>query len=280
MSAIALAWVASIKVGNQTAKQLLQFYAAHNFNKPGFEFKNKTLCEQLEVGERAIREAHKFLVDRNLIKRVPRYGKNGDQMSTLTYLLIPDSFVDNFFKVGGGGGSTCRGGGNYVPGGEDLGAPLYNNNLNNKKNIMGDEEKSPPTKKRKPQISIPEDFSFNDRHLQIAQELNIDINLQLELFKNHAEQHDRRCCCWDAAFRNWLKKAKDFNQIKKSIVTIATKTNESRSTVVEYGPGHPTWEANEEWKRKYGVNSHGSEETRNSFRGTGVQKASGYILSR
>lgn len=68
MSAIALSWVATIKVGNQTAKQLLQFYASHNFNRPGFEFKNKTLAQQLEVSERAIRDAHKLLIDKGLIK--------------------------------------------------------------------------------------------------------------------------------------------------------------------------------------------------------------------
>lgn len=131
MSAIALAWVATVKVGNQTAKQLLQFYACHNFHKPGYEFKNETLANQLEVEVRSIQRAHDLLVEKNLIKREPRYNKEGRQISSTTYLNIPDEFVDNFMGEGdiksSLGVTLCQGEGDTV-------SPLYNNNINNKLN--------------------------------------------------------------------------------------------------------------------------------------------------
>lgn len=154
MSAIALAWVAKTKVGHSTAKQLLLFYASHNFSKPGFEFKNQTLADQLEVSERSIQEAHKLLQEKNLIKRIAQYDKTGRQCSTLTYLNIPNTFVDGFFgssnndqtdppansappsrqpvdnfsKQGGGGCATFTHQGAPA-------APLDNNNkINNKNN--------------------------------------------------------------------------------------------------------------------------------------------------
>lgn len=134
MSAIALKWVASIKVGNQTAKQLLQFYACHNFGKPGFEFKNKTLADQLEVSERAIQLAHKLLLEKNLIIKETRFDEHGRQLSNHMYLNIPDEFVDNFFGEGERSSSL---GVNVVQGeGERSSSPsIYNNNNNNKNNI-------------------------------------------------------------------------------------------------------------------------------------------------
>lgn len=134
MSAIALKWVAGIKIGNATAKSLLLFYASHNFGKPGFEFHTKTLSDQLEVSERAIRDAHKFLQEKKLIRRIAQYGKDGSQKSTLTYLEIPDEAVDNFFKTGGGEEPAAAPPGSYCrPRAEPAAAHLnskYNNNSN------------------------------------------------------------------------------------------------------------------------------------------------------
>ena len=103
MSAIALSWVASIKVGNQTAKQLLQFYASHNFNRPGFEFKIETLASQLETSRSSIKRAHNLLVEKELIKKEARYSSDGRQLPSSIFLNIPQAFVDNFFNNEGGG---------------------------------------------------------------------------------------------------------------------------------------------------------------------------------
>jgi hypothetical protein len=147
MSAIALKWVAQMKVGNSIAKNLLRFYACHNFGKPGFEFKNKTLAEQLEVSETSIKEAHRLLQEKNLIKRKAQYDKTGRQCATITYLNIPDEFTEDFFEQPkkqqqpvdnlGGEGSPSDGGGVASRLGEGSPhAPLVNNKyLNNKNNI-------------------------------------------------------------------------------------------------------------------------------------------------
>lgn len=128
MSAIASAWVATLTVGNQTAKQLLQFYASHNFGKPGFEFKNSTLSIQLEVTERAIQLAHKLLIEKELIIKETRYNDEGRQLTNNFYLNIPQSFVDNFM---GEGERSSPPRVNVVRGEGERSSPLYNNNLNN-----------------------------------------------------------------------------------------------------------------------------------------------------
>lgn len=89
-------WVSTITVGNQTAKQLLQYYALHNFTKLGFEFKNETLAKQLEVKVRSIQRAHDFLLKKGFIKREERHAKNGRQLTNTIVLNIPDSFIKKY----------------------------------------------------------------------------------------------------------------------------------------------------------------------------------------
>jgi len=97
MSAIALSWVASIQVGNATAKSLLRFYASHNFQASNhFEFTVNTLAHQLEVSERSIQNAHAYLLKNGFIQREIQYGKNGVQLRTVTTLCIPQEFIDKF----------------------------------------------------------------------------------------------------------------------------------------------------------------------------------------
>lgn len=128
MSAIAQAWVSSIKVGNQTAKQLLQFYASHNFNRPGFEFKNETLAEQLEVTPRAVRNAHKLLIEKGFIKKEVRHSKTGRQLTNRFSINIPREFEENFKRIS----HVKRGGGTrFLPRGEVRSS--LNNNINSKK---------------------------------------------------------------------------------------------------------------------------------------------------
>lgn len=148
MSALAQMWVASIKVGNQTAKQLLQFLASHNFAKPGFEFSNKTLADQLEVKERAIQRAFKLLIDKKLIIKEPRYDKKGRQLSNQTWLNIPQEFVDKCF----GEDVFKTSLGVSVGRGEGARRTPLNNNINNKNNNK---------KQRKPKKSV-------DKKLQSA----------------------------------------------------------------------------------------------------------------
>lgn len=63
-------------------------------------------------------------------------------------------------------------------------------------------------RRRRSQTSIPDDWKPNQRHAEQARERSADLSSEAFAFRNHAQAHDRRCADWDAAFRNWLAKAK------------------------------------------------------------------------
>jgi hypothetical protein len=63
--------------------------------------------------------------------------------------------------------------------------------------------------RRKPSRPIPAGFPADE---DIAEQqakaratgANLDVRAQAERFRNHAEQNDRRCADWRAAWRNWV----------------------------------------------------------------------------
>lgn len=65
--------------------------------------------------------------------------------------------------------------------------------------------------RRKPEISIPADFSVTAAMRAEAQTkgYTVDLDRQMLRFINHAHQNDRRCRDWVAAWRNWLDKAQE-----------------------------------------------------------------------
>lgn len=203
MSAIALSWIATIKVGNQTAKQLLQFYASHNFNKPGFEFKNDTLAEQLEVKVRAIQNAHKLLIKKGFLNKEERFGSDGSQLTSIYYLNIPNEFVDNFFKRGGEGvfktSPPCL---KDTPRGV-LKTPL-NNNINNKEN-----KREVARKKRE---ALPENFKPDQereaRARAVCQRCNINYDDLLNKFKTIYKGKYNKCDTWQDDFDLFLTREK------------------------------------------------------------------------
>ena len=157
MSAIALSWVATLTVGNQTAKQLLLFYASHNFGKPGFEFKNCTLSKQLETSERSIQRAHKLLEKEGYIKRIEQFDSDGQQQSTVTYLNISQEFIDNFFnRKEGEGDSVSPPLRHTVTPGVTVCHP-YNNKLNNNINNSSCKKVKKETKAKKTKAEYQEE---------------------------------------------------------------------------------------------------------------------------
>ena len=67
--------------------------------------------------------------------------------------------------------------------------------------------------RRKPQIALPTDWRPSADLLASCKTVGLsesEINREVVRFRNHAEQADRRCANWNAAFRNWcLKSAED-----------------------------------------------------------------------
>ncbi len=67
---------------------------------------------------------------------------------------------------------------------------------------------APRKSRRKPEKPLPDDWKPTARHTELALELGVSLPSEAMAFRDHAATHDRRCADWDAAFRNWLRKAK------------------------------------------------------------------------
>jgi hypothetical protein len=69
-----------------------------------------------------------------------------------------------------------------------------------------DIHKTPSGAKAK-ETRLPADWVPTKSHYEIARERNLDIQHQAEMFRLHAETHDRHAARWNAAFTTWLKKS-------------------------------------------------------------------------
>lgn len=67
----------------------------------------------------------------------------------------------------------------------------------------------------------------------------------------------------------WQDEIIERNPSKPKTYSSINNNNETKCTIKEYGPGHPTWELNEEWRRKH--DSQGCDSNRDKPRGNGVQ---------
>lgn len=85
----------------------------------------------------------------------------------------------------------------------DLGVP-YNSTSNS--NITTAPEVLSP--RSRPKRHLPDDWAPTDKHRADARERGIDVEVEAAAFRNHAESVDRIAVNWNAAFSNWLLKAK------------------------------------------------------------------------
>jgi hypothetical protein len=72
------------------------------------------------------------------------------------------------------------------------------------------------TTRRKPARPLPRDWQPNAKHVAYADEHNIDLHAQATRFRTDAEAKDKRYANWNAAFTNWLTKALEYGQTRKS----------------------------------------------------------------
>jgi hypothetical protein len=74
----------------------------------------------------------------------------------------------------------------------------------------GEHSLQPPVgRKRKPrtqsvEVELPSDWQPTPEHAELAEKRGVDLALQAQKFRNHAEAHARRAVRWNAAFTNWL----------------------------------------------------------------------------
>ena len=122
-----------------------------------------------------------------------------------------------------------------------------NKNINNKKI-----EREQTRKKRVP---LPDDFTPKAEAGIEAERKGLDLSKLLASFTAHVKSNGWTRIDWHEAFMKWV--------IDEKINISETKKSELHSNVMEYGPGHPTFDAMEEWKRKQGM-THGSEISRDN----------------
>jgi hypothetical protein len=69
---------------------------------------------------------------------------------------------------------------------------------------------SKPKRLKRAEIPLPDDWTPNDSHTQLAQELQVDVQREARSFRDHAQAHGRRLVDWNAGFRTWLNNAVRF----------------------------------------------------------------------
>ena len=72
---------------------------------------------------------------------------------------------------------------------------------------QGNSARSARGTRKAPAKRLPEDWAPTDAHRKKAAELGVDLELEADRFRLHAEANDRRAVRWDAAFSMWLSKA-------------------------------------------------------------------------
>ena len=72
---------------------------------------------------------------------------------------------------------------------------------------QGNSARSARGARKAPAKRLPEDWAPTDAHRKKAAELGVDLELEVDRFRLHAEANDRRAVRWDAAFSMWLSKA-------------------------------------------------------------------------
>ena len=118
--------------------------------------------------------------------------------------------------------------------GESTTSKKYIININNKKRLVG------KRKKKKPETPLPEDWKPNDKHYDLAQSLNLDIQTEYNCFSDHALSKDRKLFNWDAGFRNWLRQAAKYVRFAPSnkfySATNVTNVENQSTSYKGFGP--------------------------------------------
>lgn len=65
-----------------------------------------------------------------------------------------------------------------------------------------------PTEGKLKETRLPADWVPTKAHFDLAKERRVDLQNEVDAFRNHAETHDRHAARWNAAFTTWLKKSK------------------------------------------------------------------------
>lgn len=77
--------------------------------------------------------------------------------------------------------------------------------------VPSPKESAPAKSQRKPEHSLPEDFTPTPSHEAKAKELGVNLQWELEKFENHHRARDSRFRNWDQALHGWIKRAAEYS---------------------------------------------------------------------
>ena len=173
---------------------------------------NVAMGEALGLGERTVREAKALLAAAGLVSVQRRSGR------TDVYWLTPSSEWADGAEVEGLRRATRRPKSTPVPttavpatghrGPHDrtTAVPTTDEGTTREGNT------SKGAARRKRASRLPESWQPNEGHVGYADANGIDLDLEADKFRDHAEATDRKLVSWDAAFRNWLRNAKGWSK--------------------------------------------------------------------
>jgi hypothetical protein len=93
------------------------------------------------------------------------------------------------------------------------------------------------------QKPLPLCFSFSEKHLSLCRDRNLDPGHVLAKFKAWVNAKGKKSSDWDSEAEIWILRERQESQVNMdNVVKKIAIPNESRSTVPDYGPGHPRWE--------------------------------------
>lgn len=73
-------------------------------------------------------------------------------------------------------------------------------------------EDAQPARRRARKTRLPDDWTPTADHAETARRLHLDLESEVEDFRNHAQAQGRLLVNWDAGFRSWLKKSAEYAQ--------------------------------------------------------------------
>lgn len=109
---------------------------------------------------------------------------------------------------------------------------------------------------REKRVPLPDDFILDERAIKRCKAKGINENEFLEKFKLKNKSSGKLSADWQALAMSWI--------ITENPANPASAKSEMKSTIKEYGPGHPTWEAMNKWNKQNKGASHGSDNAGNN----------------
>lgn len=206
---------------------------------PNWSFHKTQLQQQCNIGIKKLEKFLKLLVAHNLI----HIAQNRDSKGKFTFFDLTVYNGEHFKNIDLQELSTpC------VKNRPTVNGSTVKNSY--KRNIIENKNIKRESTERKKRVPLSDDFVLKEESKALCKEKGLDHKEVMAKFVAHSKSVGKKVIDWQEEAILWIMREK-VNSVK------IVHKEEIKSMVPEYGPGHPTWEAQQEWNRK-----HGSDNTR------------------